>query len=123
MRFCFNSLVISLSCAFMATAHAENDPLQLTPSRTVSDFAQTSPAKEGQAPVVITADHLEGSQGKQIEAIGAVEVHHSDQAIFADHVLFQQDSKDLVADGNVRVEQVGNVMTGLRNQLKEARGN
>ena len=113
MRFCFNSLLFPLFCAFTAMAYAENEPLPLTPSSNVSAIAPAEPGKDGlETPVSITADSLQGSKDKEIEAIGEVEVHHSDQAIFADHVTFQQDSQDLVADGNVRVEQVGNVMTG-----------
>ena len=113
MRFCINSLVFFLLCVFAAMAHAESEPLQLKPSRNVTSLPTSSPGKDHQqTPVFISAQRLQGTKDSQLEASGEVELRHDDQAIFADHVLYRQDSQDLVADGNVRIEQGGNVISG-----------
>ncbi len=103
MRFCINSLVFFMLSAFAAVSYAEN----------VTGLPESGPQKNNeQTPVFISAQRLQGAKDSQLEASGEVELRHGDQAIFADHVLYRQDSQDLVADGNVRIEQGGNVMTG-----------
>ncbi len=69
------------------------------------------------APIFITARQLEARQDQQLEATGAVELRSSDQAISADHLLFMQNSKDLSADGSVRIEQKGAAVTGSSLQM------
>ncbi|MDD5179660.1 MAG: LPS-assembly protein LptD [Gallionellaceae bacterium] len=63
-------------------------------------------------PVFISAQRMEGVNEKQVEAIGEAELRKRGQSISADRLLFMQDSKDLFADGAVRMEQAGNVMQG-----------
>ncbi len=76
-----------------------------------------APANSDAAPIFISAQHLEGTKDNQIEASGEVELRHGEQAIFADHLLYLQDSQELLADGAVRVELEGVVMTGPQLKL------
>jgi lipopolysaccharide assembly outer membrane protein LptD (OstA) len=55
---------------------------------------------------------VEGQTENQVVASGEVEVRKRGQAIFADRVVYQQISKELVANGAVRVEQNGHQNTG-----------
>ncbi|HEY5995262.1 MAG TPA: LPS-assembly protein LptD [Gallionellaceae bacterium] len=65
-------------------------------------------------PAFLSARRVEGKKGSRIEAEGDAELRRSGQAIFADHLIYQQDSRDVVADGAVRIEQNGDVLSGMR---------
>jgi LPS-assembly protein len=102
----------SASCAQDATpAQADAAPLKL--DRT---FKKAPPGNEA-APVFITARRLEAKAEQQVEATGEVELRSDDQSIAADHLLFMQVSKDLTADGSVRLQQQGATVTGDRLQV------
>jgi len=75
------------------------------------------PKTQGETPVFISAQQMEGKKGNQVEAIGEVELRKRGQAVFADHLLYFQDSRDVLADGAVRVEQDGNVIQSPHLQL------
>jgi LPS-assembly protein len=77
----------------------------------------SSPKNYDEIPVFISAQRLEGKKGNQVEAIGGVELRKRGQVISADHLLYFQSSKDVVADGAVRVEQDGNVIQSSHLQL------
>ena len=120
MRFCFIPVALILLSTF-TTARAEDEALQLKMDRT---FMPSAAGADG-TPIFISAQHLQGTGGNQIEASGVVEVRQGGQAIFADHLLLQQENKDLVADGSVRVEREGTVVRGpyLRLNLDSNAGN
>jgi len=101
-------IALLVLCAVAPVAHGENEPLLLKLDRTFNVTPRTSNA----APAFITAQHMEGQKGNQLEANGNAEVHKDGQAIFADRLLYQQDSREISADGSVRIEQNGDVMTG-----------
>ena len=117
MRFCLNSLVFSLLCVFAAATYAESESLPLPPSRAVTSLPESNAENNAKnnsqgLPLFISAEQLQGNIDSQFEASGKVELRQDEQAIFADHLLYRQDSRDLVAEGNVRLEQSGNVITG-----------
>ncbi len=87
--------------------------LPLKPDRTFLN----APASSDAVPIFISAQRLEGTQDNQIEASGEVELRHGEQAIFADYLLYVQDSQELRADGAVRVELEDIVMTGQQLNL------
>ncbi len=101
-------VALTLLCAFTPVVHAEDAVLPLKPDRTFLN----APASSDAVPIFISAQHLEGTQDNQIEASGEVELHHGEQAIFADYMLYVQDSQELLADGAVRVELEDIVITG-----------
>ena len=118
MRFCFNPLVFFVLCVFTLTAHAEDEALKLQPSHNGTSLPENNTENNSQElPLFISAEHLQGNKDSQFEASGKVELRQGEQAIFADHLLYRQDSRDLVAEGNVRLEQSGNVITGPMLQL------
>ncbi len=113
MRFCLIHVALTLLCAFTPAVHAEDAVLPLNPDRTFLN----APANSDAAPIFISAQRLEGTQDNQIEASGEVELRHGERAIFADHLLYLQDSQELLAEGAVRVEMEGVVMTGPQLKL------
>ena len=108
MHFRLIPVAFSLLCAFMPAAHAEDEALQLKLDSTFMNAR----GNNDEVPTFISAQRMEGNKESQIEASGAVELRHGDQTIFSDHLLYQQDSKELVVDGNVRVKQRGVEMRG-----------
>ena len=75
------------------------------------------PKSYDETPIFISAQRVEGRKGSQVEAIGEVELRKRGQAVSADHLMYFQGSKDVVADGAVRVEQDGNVIQSPHLQL------
>ncbi len=102
MRSCLIPVALTLLCIFTPAAHAEDAVL---------------PSNSDAASIFISAQRLEGTQDNQIEASGEVELRHGEQAIFADHLLYLRDSQELLADGAVRVEMEGVVITGPQLKL------
>ncbi len=108
MHFRFNLVAFSLLCAFIPMVYAEGEVLLLKLDRTFMNL----PKGNEETPAFISAQRVEGQTENQIVASGEVEVRKRGQAIFADRVVYQQISKELVADGAVRVEQNGIKMQG-----------
>lgn len=103
MHFRLNLVAFSLLYAFMPVVYAEGEVLLLKLDRTFMNL----PKGDEETPAFISAQRVEGQTENQIVASGEVEVRKRGQAIFADRVVYQQLSKELVADGAVRVEQNG----------------
>ncbi|CAG9931418.1 LPS-assembly protein LptD [Candidatus Nitrotoga arctica] len=108
MHFRLNLVAFSLLYAFMPVVYAEGEVLLLKLDRTFMNL----PKGDEETPAFISAQRVEGQTENQIVASGEVEVRKRGQAIFADRVIYQQLSKELVADGAVRVEQNGIKMQG-----------
>ena len=104
MHFCFRPVLLICLALF---------PLLCNAAQPVSPANKgKAPAKAADKTTIIEADQVIGKKDAQMEAQGNVEVQQGDQKIFADHVLYQQDSADVTADGNVRIEQPGEKVTG-----------
>lgn len=112
MRFRLNPVAFSLLCAFAPPACAgDSDQPTLRLDRTFMNIQESRAGETPEeTPVFISARRLEGTQENQIEAIGDVELRKRGQTIYADRMLFLQDSKDVSADGAVRMEQDNNVI-------------
>ena len=108
MHFRLNLVALSLLCAFMPMAYAEGEVLRLKLDRTFMNL----PKSDEETPAFISAQRLEGQTENQIVASGEVELRKRGQAIFADKVVYEQSSQELVAEGAVRVEQNGIKMQG-----------
>ena len=108
MRFSFIPPAIFLLSACMPAAHAgdEDFSLKMEPtliiSRSSNDDVHT----------FISAQRMESKKDDQIEASGSVELRHGKQAVYADHMLFLRDNKELVAEGDVRITQEGMEILG-----------
>ena len=101
MHFRLNLVALSLLSTFTPMVYAEGDVLLLKLDRTFMNL----PKGKEETPAFISAQRVEGQTENQIVASGEVEVRKRGQAIFADHVVYQQSSQELIADGAVRVEQ------------------
>ena len=108
MHFRLNLVAFSLLCAFMPMVYAEGEVLLLKLDRTFMNL----PKGDEETPAFISAQRVEGQTENQIVASGEVEVRKRGQTIFADRVVYQELSKELIADGAVRVEQNGIQMQG-----------
>jgi LPS-assembly protein len=84
---------------------------------TGSKGAQTLTTELNGETVVIDADRLTIKQNESMEAQGNVEVRQGKQKINADYLLYQQETRDVLATGSVRIEQPGGVMMGPRLQM------
>ncbi len=74
-------------------------------------FKKVPAASEG-ATAFINANHVEAKKGEELEAYGNVELRQSGQVISAEHLRYGQVSKDVLAEGAVRLEQGGAVLRG-----------
>ncbi len=120
MRRRFSLIALSALCTFVSAAYGEDEPLKLKLDRT---FRMMPRASDG-TPAFISAGHMEGKKGGQLEASGNAELHKDGRAIYADRMLYQQDSQKVSADGSVRIEQDGSTMSGphLEFSLREGKG-
>jgi LPS-assembly protein len=108
MHLRFNLVALSLLYAFTPVVYAEGEALLLKLDRTFMNL----PKGKEETPAFISAQRVEGQTENQIVASGEVELRKRGQAIFADRMVYQQDSQELVADGTVRIEQSGIKMQG-----------
>ncbi len=108
MHFRFPLIILLLLEAFPLPGKAENEPLLLKLDRT---FKRLPMAPEGAA-AFISANHVEAKKGEQLEAYGNVELRQDGQVVGAEHLLYGQESKDVLAEGAVRLEQGGAVLRG-----------
>jgi len=113
MRFRLNPVAFSVLCAFAPSVHAANAPLPLKLDRTFNVMPETKDV----TPAFVNAQHIEGRKDNQIEATGNAELRKQGQAIFADRLLYKQNTREVIADGSVRVEQGGDVMLGPHLEL------
>ncbi len=113
MRFCLNPVTFFLLYSSITVAYAEGDALMLK----LDSAFMNSQKSHDETPVFISAQQMEGKKGNQIVATGGVMLRKRGQTITADHMLYFQNSKDVLADGAVRVEQDGNEIQGPHLQL------
>jgi LPS-assembly protein len=112
MRFRPNHIALLLSWLFaspVVAGEVDEPSLQLDHSA-INIQGDNSSKQQEETPVFISAQQMEGKKGGQIEATGEVELRKRGQTISADHLLYLQDNKDVLADGSVRVEQDNNVI-------------
>lgn len=108
MPFRFSPVAILILGMFPLTGHTEDAPLPLKMDRT---FKRHPSAADGAA-AFINAQHVEAKKDDQIEANGNVELRQNGQVVSAGHLIYGQVSKDLLAEGEVRLEQPGVIVTG-----------
>jgi LPS-assembly protein len=113
MRFRLKPVAFSMLCAFAPSVYGANEPLILKLDRTFNVMPETEEA----TPVFVNARHIEGKKNNQIEASGNAELRKHGQTIFADRLLYMQNTREVVADGSVRVVQGGDVMSGPHLEL------
>jgi LPS-assembly protein len=108
MRFRFSPVVLILLGILPLPSHAGETALPLKLDRT---FKRHPAASEGTA-AFLSAQHVEAKKDDQLEANGDVELRQAGQVISAGHLVYGQVSKDVLAEGSVRIEQPGSIVTG-----------
>jgi LPS-assembly protein len=75
-------------------------------------------------PTFIFADRLEGTPGKEARAEGSAELRKAGTSVEADSMRYLQESEDVEAVGNVRIERAGDVITGpsLKYRMSDSTG-
>ena len=77
----------------------------------VAPIAKTEDSKR---PVFIEADLIQGHNELEIEGIGNAELRSGDQVITANRMKYLQDTDDIEIEGDVRLEEQGDVLEGSR---------
>jgi LPS-assembly protein len=63
-------------------------------------------------PIFVEADRLQGEQGRYIELQGNASLRRRGETVWGDLLRYSFTSNDVTANGNVRVERLGDVVTG-----------
>ena len=108
MHFRFLPIAFLLPGLFPLFGHAEDAALPLKMDRTF----KRHPASSEETAAFINARHVEAKKDDQLEAYGDVELRQNGQVVKTEHLLYGQASKDVLAEGSVRFEQGGLVVTG-----------
>lgn len=84
----------------------------------------TGRVEADKGPVDVTADRIEGTADKETTASGNAELKRGDVSIGADKLRFQNESEEVTAEGKVRIQRGGDVITGpsLRYRMPDATG-
>ena len=77
----------------------------------VAPIAKT---ENNEKPVFIEADLIQGHNELEVEGIGNAELRSDGQIITADRMKYYQETDDIEVEGDVRVEQQGDVIEGSR---------
>ncbi len=75
-------------------------------------------------PVEVNADRIEGTTDKEVSATGKAELRQGDVTIRADELKYLNESEEVTAKGNVRIDRNGDVITGpsLRYRMPSGTG-
>ena len=120
MPYCPDPATLSLICTLAATPYAGDDALELQLDRTFT----ASPKTQDESPIFISAQQIEGKDANRIEATGDVELRKRGQVVTADRMVYLRDSKEVSAEGSVRIEQNNDEIRGpqLRYNLDSSIG-
>src|SRR5450631_3641691 len=104
MRFCLHLSFLLILYLFSPYTYAADSPLPASPaSSAISSSDKTT---------YMEAQEVEGKKDAQMEALGKVEMQQGSQKIFADHVIYEQKTGDLTANGSVSLEQGSETISG-----------
>lgn len=113
MRFRLNPVAFAVLCAFAPVACSAEEPLVLKLDRTFN----VMPEPVEPTPEFISAQRIEGKKDRQVEAVGKAELRKYRETIYADRLLYRQDTKELVANGSVVIQQGSDEMSGPHLEL------
>ncbi len=116
-------IALAAICALPLLAAAEDGARQkLPPGLGLKSPQQNQPDRD--APVLLEADRLQGTQDREIEAFGNARLRKAGQAFQADWMRHDTDTEVLTAKGGVRIEQEREILEGssLRYELDTDKG-
>lgn len=97
------------------TPETENTPLRLKPSRSLT---MNPPPGTASTPVFIDGMSTQGHHDIETEVIGDAELRQWGQIITADRLRYNKPDDEVYAQGNVRIEQRGDITKGNELKLK-----
>jgi LPS-assembly protein len=120
MRFRSKPVVFLLLLSFTPPVLADEHAFVLKPTRSLLDLPEPTQA----TPLFMYADQIKGVKDSQFEATGHVEMRRLGQRVWADYLLYLQQSQELHATGSVRFDQNRNTLLGpeLHLNLKTGTG-
>jgi LPS-assembly protein len=92
---------------------SQTTPQTASPAAAPKPVAQTPPEKTESPTKIIKADHWEKIDNI-INATGNVEIRSRNIILYADHIVYDEKTKDVLADGHVSVIQSGEAFTAER---------
>jgi LPS-assembly protein len=99
--------VAAIAIALLVAHQAEAQAPGLKLNRPIQPIG-----REASLPSYLTADRIEGVGDKEVTAEGDAELRRGDISIAADWMRFNNETTEVEARGNVRLEQAGNVLRG-----------
>lgn len=114
------SISLAVMCALPLAAGAQ-EGLKLKSQPTLMLIP---PQLKEDVPVFLEADSIRGHAERETDAEGTVRLRRRGQAMFADWMRYDKPAEEVIAEGNVRIEQGSDVMEGtrLKYQLETDRG-
>jgi len=111
----------ALALALSVCAGAQADGLGLKPQGPIAGPPRGSDAE---LPVFLSADRIEGVEGKESTALGNAELRKGGTAIYGDRLKYDERTEQVDASGNVRIERNGDVISGpsLKYRVNDATG-
>jgi len=107
MRVRLKFFFIVILCGWISVSAAQEIP-QLFPKEELKGFKKT-------APIIVNGDKVEYKHSEnKIEATGNVSVTYGDVELTCDTITVYTDKKIGICDGNVKIVQAGNTLTGQR---------
>lgn len=102
-----------LSLVFAPWAHGEDASIPLKIDRTFNRL----PASEEKSSAFFIADQIDSKHGEKLVARGNAELRQEGQVVTSDLLTYDEVSKDLIAEGNVRIEQGDTTAVGPKLQM------
>lgn len=96
-----------------AWAHGEDAPVPLKIDRTFNRL----PASEEKTTAFFIADQIDSQHGEKLIARGNAELRQDGQIVTSDVLTYDEVSKDLIAEGDVRIEQGDTTVVGPKLQM------
>ncbi|HVS27063.1 MAG TPA: LPS-assembly protein LptD [Burkholderiales bacterium] len=109
----FQPIAFSLLCFFSHGALADEDALKLKLERAVNP----APKQQEATPLFIEAETIEGRDEEEITAQGAVVMRRLGQTVFADRLTYRLQEDEIEVEGNVRLEQHGDLVQGPKGKI------
>lgn len=110
MRFCRHSFFLLVLTVCPLPSHAIELLSPAVASSAVPAVNVEKPAQDNA--IYIQAESLEGKKDQGMEAHGKVELRQGQEKVLADHLYYQQQTGDISAQGSVRLDQAGGVISG-----------
>lgn len=102
-----------LSLVFAPWAHSEDASIPLKIERTFNRL----PASKEQTATFFLADQIDSKRGEKLVARGNAELRQEGQVVTSDLLTYDEVSKELIAEGGVRIEQGDTTVVGPKLQM------